>query len=168
MFKHILLAYDGTAESVMALREGALLAKSCGAKVFLLSVIPLTSGVQMAEGMFGGVVGHQIDSYKELLEHAVARLKLLGFQPAARLVRGEPAPIIGAVAKEIGADLVVVGHRQQTLLSRWWSGSTHAYLSDYIRCSLLIARNPMSDEAFETELRKGQTGADGNMALGEI
>jgi nucleotide-binding universal stress UspA family protein len=157
MFKHILLAYDGTAEGAVALREGALLAKTCRAKVFLLSVIPSSSGVQMAEGVFGGVVGKQIESYKELLERAVARLKLLGFQPAARLVMGEPAPTIGAVAREIRADLVVVGHRQQTLLSRWWSGSTHAYLSDYIGCSLLIARNPMSDEVFEAELRKDVT-----------
>ena len=38
MYKRILLAYDGSREGLVALREGALLAKRQGARVFLLSV----------------------------------------------------------------------------------------------------------------------------------
>ena len=72
------------------------------------------------------------------------------------MVIGEPAPAIGATAKEIGADLVVVGHHRQGFLLRWWSGSTHAYLTDHIGCSLLMARNQMSDEAFEAAIAKFQ------------
>ena len=39
MYKRILLAYDGSVEGRTALREGALLARQCGADVFLLSVL---------------------------------------------------------------------------------------------------------------------------------
>jgi len=39
MYKRILLAYDGSVEGRTALREGALLARQCGAEVFLLSVL---------------------------------------------------------------------------------------------------------------------------------
>ena len=39
MYKRILLAYDGSIEGRTALREGALLARQCGAEVFLLSVL---------------------------------------------------------------------------------------------------------------------------------
>jgi hypothetical protein len=39
MYKRSLLAYEGSAEGRTALREGALLARQCGAKVFLLSVL---------------------------------------------------------------------------------------------------------------------------------
>ena len=39
MYKRILLAYDGSVEGRTALREGALLARQCGAKVFLLAVL---------------------------------------------------------------------------------------------------------------------------------
>ena len=35
MYKRILLAYDGSVEGRTALREGALLARQCGAEVFL-------------------------------------------------------------------------------------------------------------------------------------
>jgi nucleotide-binding universal stress UspA family protein len=65
---------------------------------------------------------------------------------------GEPAPAIGKVAREIGADLVVVGHRQQSFLSRWWSGSNQAVLSDYIGCSLLIARRDITLEELDAEM----------------
>ena len=33
MYRKILLAYDGTLEGAIALREGAILAKQCGAEV---------------------------------------------------------------------------------------------------------------------------------------
>ena len=39
MYKRILLAYDGSLQGRTALREGALLARQCGAEVFLLSVL---------------------------------------------------------------------------------------------------------------------------------
>src|SRR5215472_12788878 len=117
MFKTVLLAYDGTVEGAQALREGALLAKACGAHVHLMSVVPHTAGVQMAEGANAGLVGQLTDSHKHLLELALTRLRALGFDPDSHLVLGEPAPAIGRTAHEIGADLVVVGHRHQTALS---------------------------------------------------
>jgi hypothetical protein len=43
---------------------------------------------------------------------------------------------------------VVVGHRKRSLLERWWSGTTGAYLVDHLGCSLLVARRPISDEDF--------------------
>jgi nucleotide-binding universal stress UspA family protein len=154
MYKRILLAYDGSREGALALREGALMARACGAQVFLLSVVPETGGALMVEGVQGGVVAKMAEGAKALLERAVGRLREFGMDPVARLVVGEPAPAIGAVAREVGADLVVVGHRQRDFLSRWWSGSTGAYLSEHIHCSLLFCRSQMSDEAFEAAMKQ--------------
>jgi Universal stress protein family len=82
----------------------------------------------------------------------------LGFDPVAKLVRGEPAKEIGAFAKQIEADLIVVGHRRQNAFDRWWSGPKGAYLMDYTDCSLLVARNVVSDEAIKAALpASGQT-----------
>ncbi len=153
MYTRILLAYDGSREGIIALREGALLAKRCGAQVFLLSVLPASSGLQMAEGVYPGAVNQQIESYKALLARGVAVLKKLGLEPEAKLVVGEPAPQIGAFAKEIGADLVVLGHQRQSLMQRWWSGANGGYVSEHVGCSLLIGRKTISDEAFEAELQ---------------
>jgi nucleotide-binding universal stress UspA family protein len=153
MFKTVLLAYDGSREGALALREGALLAKACGAHVHLMCVVPQTAGVQMAEAANAGVVAQLTEGHGQLLDTACQRLRSLGFKPDTHLVVGEPAPAIGAVAHQIHADLVVVGHRHQTALSRWWSGSTDAYLSEHVGCSLLLSSNPISDEAFEAEAR---------------
>jgi nucleotide-binding universal stress UspA family protein len=156
MYSRILLAYDGTREGLVALREGALLAKLCGAKIFLLSVLPEKQGLIAAEGVYSDVVGQQIDSYKALLGRGVNALKQLGFSPVSRLVIGEPAPEIGAFAKEVGADLVVLGHRKQNLIQRWWSGGTGAYISEHVTCSVLIGRNAISDQDFEAALKQAR------------
>lgn len=149
MYKNILLAYDGTVEGALALREGALLARTCGAQVILLSVVSdTTSAIGLTEGV-GDSVGQDIDGHKSLLKQAVAWLDAHGFKPVTKLVVGEPAQAIGAVAREVNADLVVVGHRRKNAFSRWWSGSTQAYLSDHVGCSILIACNPTGDEAFD-------------------
>jgi nucleotide-binding universal stress UspA family protein len=153
MYERILLAYDGSREGLVALREGALLARRFSAKVYLLSVLPQSEGVRLAESVAGDIVGQQMAGYKELLARGVAVLKDLGFDPVARLAVGEPAPLIGAFAREVKADLVVLGHRRQNLLQRWWSGSTGSYISDHVTCSVLVGRNPISDEAFAEELK---------------
>jgi nucleotide-binding universal stress UspA family protein len=157
VFRRILLAYDGSLEGAVALREGALLAKKCRARVFILSVIPESAGVHIAGGVHGGVFAHQMTTYEAVLQRGIVRLKQLGFEPTGKLVNGEPAREIGKYAMEVRADLVVVGHRRKSMLDRWWSGGSGAYISDYLHCSLLIARNAISDEEFETELRAAES-----------
>ena len=159
MYERILLAYDGSLEGAIALREGALLARRCCATVVLLSVIDESSGMLMAEAAYGGAVAHQIDTYKAVLERGVARLKQLGLNPTAKLVQGEPAPAIAAVARKINADLVVVGHHHKNPIARWWSGSTQSQITDHLRCSVLVARNQISDEAFAAELAEVEAAA---------
>jgi nucleotide-binding universal stress UspA family protein len=151
MYKKVLLAYDGSLEGAIALREGAIIAKHFGAEVFLLSVLPHLGGLQVAEGVSGGAVAHELERFKEVLARGVDRLTRLGLAPTAKLAIGEPARVIGEYARDNGVDLVVVGHRKQNLLERWWSGPSGAYISDYIGCSLMIARNAVSDKAFQGE-----------------
>ena len=149
MYKKVLLAYDGSLEGAIALREGAIIARQSNAEVFLLSVVPHLGGLQVAEGLHGGAVAHELERFREVLERGAARLTQLGMEPVSKLAVGDPARVIGETAKEIGADLVVVGHRRRSMLERWWSGGGEGYISDNIGCSLLIARNAISDAAFE-------------------
>jgi nucleotide-binding universal stress UspA family protein len=150
MYQRILLAYDGSLEGRAALREGALLAKRCGATVYLLSVTG-NAGVSLAEGAYpGALTEHQVQ-LKSVFDEGVARLTALGLSPIARLVAGDPTERIREFAAEVSADLVVVGHRKKSLLERWWSGPTGAYLVDQIGCSLLVSRNVITDEVFEKE-----------------
>ena len=152
MYRRIVLAYDGTREGRAALREGALLAKTCGAEVFLLSVLAQTAGVQIGESALPGTSEHRRAGYEAILDEGVQRLRTLGFEPTAMLAEGEPARVIAGYARSVEAELVVVGHRHKGAVVRWWSGSTGAYLLDYLGCSLLVGRCNFTDEQFEAEL----------------
>jgi len=158
MYKRILLAYDGSVEGRTALREGALLAQQCSANVFLLSVLTDYGTFLLGKAALAGASVRLEDDFMEILNEGVARLRKLGFDPIARLVRGQPAEEIGNFAREIEADLIVVGHRRQSAFDRWWSGPKGAYLMDYTDCSLLVARNAVSNEAIEAAFTtSGQT-----------
>jgi nucleotide-binding universal stress UspA family protein len=149
MYSRILLAYDGSVEGRTALREGAILATQCGAEVFLLSVLADMGPLLLSEVVLAGATVQMEEEYEEILDEGVARLKRLGFDTVAKHVRGQPAEEIGKYAREVGADLIVVGHRRQSAFDRWWSGPKGAYLLDYTDCSLLVARNAVSDEAIQ-------------------
>ena len=147
MYKRVLLAYDGSIEGRRALREGAKLAQFCGAEVFLLAVVEPSFGATLE----GGVIipmDEQIATYKEILAEGVKRLKAMGFSPTARLGMGAAGEQIAGVAKEIGANLVVVGHRPTGPLARWWFGSVGSYLIRHLHCSVLVAQTEIGDDQF--------------------
>lgn len=148
MYKKVLLAYDGSIEGRRALREGAKLAQLCGAEVFLLAVVENAPALATLEGGVGVSIDEQIAAYKAILAEGVERLRAVGFSPTARLGMGAAAQQIAAVAEEIGANLVVVGHRPSGPLARWWFGSVGSYLTDQLRCSVLIAQTEIGDDQF--------------------
>jgi membrane fusion protein, multidrug efflux system len=158
VYQRVLLAYDGSIEGRTALREGALLARRFGAQVFVLSVIREAAGTKLGEGVGGGGIAQQRVEYERVLQEGMERLAALGFQASGRIVIGEPAQEIAAYAERVNADLVVVGHRRQSAVGRWWSGPSGAYLSDHIRCSLLVCRNVIDDEHFATLLAQNALG----------
>jgi hypothetical protein len=68
--------------------------------------------------------------------------RLFSWNTTSCRFRGEPAKEIADFARQIGADLIVLGHRRQSAFDRWWSGPRGAYLIDYTECSLLLVRVP--------------------------
>jgi nucleotide-binding universal stress UspA family protein len=140
MYRTILLAYDGSESGREALHQGAELARLCGAKTVLLAVLAPGVGMLLAEA-----AGPTDLPERELVE--VERVLLAGAQELRRsgltvetqVRMGSPAAEIGSVAREISADLIVVGHRGLGTLARWWSGSTGASLLAHAPCSMLIA-----------------------------
>ena len=147
MYKKVLLAYDGSIEGRRALREGAKLAQLCRAEVFLLAVVEL-SPIVIPDAGLAIRTDEQTANYESILAEGVERLKALGFSPTARLETGDPGQKIADVAGEIGAHLVVVGHRPQRPLARWF-GSVGSYLVKRLRCSVLVGQTEISDDEFE-------------------
>src|ERR1035437_5793760 len=87
LYKKVLLAYDGSIEGRLALREGAKLAQFCGAEVFLLAVVEPSFGATLEGGVMIPM-DEQIAIYKSILAEGVERLRAMGFSPTARLGMG--------------------------------------------------------------------------------
>jgi len=155
MYKKVLLAYDGSIEGRRALREGAKLAQLCRAEVFLLAVVELSS-IAIPDAGLIFPTDEQTATYEAILAEGVERLEALGFSPTSRLETGNPGQKIAEVAEEIGAHLVVVGHRPQGPLARWF-GSVGSYLVKRLRCSVLVGQTEISDDEFELLKQPGET-----------
>jgi nucleotide-binding universal stress UspA family protein len=149
MYSNFLLAFDGTREGREALREATGLAKRVGAKVHLLSVVHLSPGELMAEsGFAGGVLDYAEAQTRLILDEGIALLQGDGLEAAGTLSRGgDPARDIAEVARQVGADLIVIGHREQGTLARLWHGSVGQQLLAHAPCSVLIAIAPPAERA---------------------
>jgi nucleotide-binding universal stress UspA family protein len=156
MYQRIVLASDGARESLVALREGALIARAFGAKAHLLIIVRDDTGRRLADGHYA--VSPSEDAPR-LLEVGLDRLRRLGVPVTGEIAYGDPTQLIADCVRRFEADLVVLGHRRQSLLERWWSGPSGAYVADGVPCSLLIARDMITDAEFEAHLAPPNAGA---------
>lgn len=140
MFERILLAYDGSSQTSAALRQSAELARLCNAELHLLGVVATTGTNVRAEATelqsFFAMERQQI---QESLERAAGDPGNRELNVTTCIREGNPATEIAAHAREIKADLAVIGHTDKGLLTRWFLGSTGADLLRKLPCNLLIA-----------------------------
>jgi len=140
-YHKILLAYNGSHEGKRALLECADLAGFLQAETHLLAVASMPPSLFLTEGFVPEeLLEEEKKRTRQVLDEGVKSLAERGFKAAGILSVGEPVEEICRVAKEIGAELIVVGHNQKTsFAARWWKGSVGGALIDYAPCSVLIA-----------------------------
>jgi len=140
-YRKILLAYNGSNEGKRALLECAELANFLGAETHLLAVASMPPSLFLTEGFVPEeLLEEEKKRTQTVLDEGIHTLTEKGFKSAGHLAVGEPVEEICRVAKELGVDLIVIGHNQNTsFAARWWKGSVGASLLDYAPCSILIA-----------------------------
>lgn len=140
MYRKILLAYDGSTFSDAVLGQGVALARLCGAELHLLSIVATSGATAIAEA-FGpsDVLGFEQRELEQAVAMALQDTRKQGVTVTACVRIGDPAVAIVEYAREIHADLIVLGHSSKGVLSRWLQGSVGAYLLDHLPCSLLVA-----------------------------
>ncbi|MBK8065692.1 MAG: universal stress protein [Betaproteobacteria bacterium] len=140
-YEKILLAYNGSKEGRHALLECAELASFHGAQMHLLAVATMPPSLFLTEGFVPEeLLEEEKKRTQSVLEEGIRALTEQGYKSEGHLAVGEPVEEICRIAKELGADLIVLGHNQNTsFAARWWKGSVGASMLDYAPCSLLIA-----------------------------
>ncbi|MEY4642901.1 MAG: hypothetical protein RLZZ227_2895 [Pseudomonadota bacterium] len=153
-YRKILVAVDLSDESSLVLDKALDIAKQSGAELHLVHAMePVVVGYAV-EMMSVDVASINA----EAAQHARDALLVLGGKldiPAQRLhnALGAPAHEIRALAKEIAADLIVMGghgkHGFGLLLGSTSSGVTHG-----VSCDLLIVRIPDVEDSKGRDTRK--------------
>ncbi|MGH7830025.1 MAG: universal stress protein [Candidatus Binatia bacterium] len=140
MFKKILLAYDGTDGSKLALEKTAELAKAAQAEFHILAVgrIPeyaeTVSEVEEAK--------EQAQSfYAKITEEAADHLKQRGLSAKVHIDFGKPGDVILRLAEEWATDLIVLGTKPHSALRRRFLGATVDKVVDHAHCSVLVVRH---------------------------
>jgi nucleotide-binding universal stress UspA family protein len=143
MYDRILVAYNASTNSTIALREAVSIARVNNAELTVLAIVPNAgsfttvelTGPMDVQGAVQNRVQQAVEAVsKELLED--------GINVKTNIRQGDPADEIIATAYRMKADLVVVGHSTKGMLARWLQGSIGAKLLTDLPCSLLIAAVP--------------------------
>ncbi len=139
MYSKVLLCYDGTREGRKALRAGADVVISMKAEAYLLAICHSLVASAIPEGITPALVECEDQRANALLEEGVAWLRERGVPAKGSLEYGNAVDCIVETAGKIGADLIVLGHKQRGRLARWWSASDEESLLERVSCSILIA-----------------------------
>lgn len=138
MYHNILLAYDGSPDGREALAQAKNLASVSGATMRLLAIINPSENMLVIEGMSFAPDNQRVLA-QSVLDAGVRRLEGVGCTATNDVRYGNPAEQIVESAREMKADLIIIGHRDQSALARWLNGSVGASILHHPPCSVLVA-----------------------------
>ena len=145
MYKRILLAYDGTEPGQKALLDARELSDWGRPELHLVAVMPPPAAFIGGEG---GIYDPEREKeeeqrYKAILEDGLRRLSESGHAVRGQVLVGDAVDEIARHAREINADLIVVGHKHlDSWAARWWRGSLSKSLIENAPCSVLVVITP--------------------------
>ena len=132
--KRILIAYDGGEPAHRALDMAADLAITYQATVGVVSVVPFHGGRSPIDPWDDRTV------HAEELREARDLLLARGIEPLLYEPAGEPAAMIERIALAGEYDVVVVGSRGLSALSRFLQGSVSEHVATHTDATVIVTR----------------------------
>ena len=148
LIKKILVAVDGSENSLRALGFALDLAEKYAASVLIVNVFQFPAAYMSPDDplVYSGSRAALIKDLQRVHEKTLAkavdearRLKP-GLEVAEELKEGEPAAEIVEAAKEGGFDVIVVGHRGLSRLSEILLGSVSERVAHLASCAVVIVK----------------------------
>lgn len=140
----VVAATDMSDPSLPAIRFGALEAERRGAKLVVVHAVDFRGASLLGEigSFFGGAppapdVAALVEAAKTLLQKAMVNL---GVRGEVVILDGAASAVVAEYAEKVGAELVVVGTRGRTGLSRLTLGSVAERIVQHAPCSVLAVR----------------------------
>lgn len=141
----ILVPVDGSDYCKKALDFAINLAKKYSAEIWLVHVAPhstvLFTGIGETEMEKYSTVDDLLErSGEDILEHCLNEVKKQDVQASIKLLRGHAGIQIVQYAKNESFNLIVMGSRGLSGISRFILGSVSDYVSDNSECSVIIVK----------------------------
>ena len=138
MFSHIVIAWDGSDHARRAFEYGVGIAEKFGARLQLVSVARHAEHAETQD--------ERQDSRRQarkFYESAAAELIESGKRRGVNAERivvegGHPAEAIVDTARKVGADLIIVGRRGLSGVTRFLIGSVSDRIARYAHCPVLV------------------------------
>ena len=149
MYKHILLPTDGSKLSGKAIKQGIQLAKSQGAKVTAINVVPAYQQLFMDEGLMAPTAaGFQKRFYEDSLKRSNLLLDKIKAQAKAAGVKCEGVTITSSVpydaivkqARKSKCDLIMMASHGRKGLSSILLGSETSKVLTHSTLPVLVVR----------------------------
>jgi nucleotide-binding universal stress UspA family protein len=132
VFQNIVLAHDGTTASHHAFMQALDLARQAHRPLHVVAVA-WTAEVETRVGL--DAEHRRCDTY---LHELLKQMEAEGVELELEVREGIPSEQIVAVADELHADLLVVGHRHRTLVRRMADASVAKRVIDHARCPVMV------------------------------
>jgi nucleotide-binding universal stress UspA family protein len=141
----IVAGTDGSDTAAEAVRQATELARTLGAKIYLVSAYePVPESRLRAERFqvpedLQWMINPRED-VERTLEDGAEAMRAAGVEVETLAREGDPADAILDVAEEKGADLIVIGNKGMTGAKRFLLGSVPNKVSHHAPCSVMIIR----------------------------
>jgi nucleotide-binding universal stress UspA family protein len=145
-FRHILVAIDGSEHSSWAAEAAGRMARELGAKLTLLHVagVPMILAGEIGYVQYPPTADTRQDG-EEMLRRAAAKVPA-GVQVEQLIHEGDAKRKIVAAAKDVGADLIMMGRHAKGPLARMMLGSVAEYVVRHAHCPVLTMGHPAEAE----------------------
>ena len=143
MFSSIVVGTDGSPTAEAAVQHAAELARTCGAKLHIVSAYRPIESLYTAPDLIPVDVRGAIDPRKDaeqVVTESAAKVRAAGIEVEGYACPGDPASALIEVAETAKADLLVVGNRGMTSKARFLLGSVPNKVSHHAPCSVLIVK----------------------------
>lgn len=145
MYRHILVAVDGSECSVLAAKRGLGLAKALGANVTIVTVTPTWRSLELSEL----ALGHTEKEYEQKartrgdkhLQNISELAREAGVKSeAVQVMHARPYKAILETAEQYGCDLIVVGSHGRRGIESLLLGSEASKVVTNSKVSVLVCR----------------------------
>lgn len=139
----VLIPVDFSENSQRAVNYGLSIARTYGAKVYMMHVISQRIVDAIHELSIKGYKGDFVEIMKDVRRDREKEMKALaasfeGIEIEFIIKEGKPGPEIVDIAKELNVDLIVIGHQGRSALGSILLGSVAQYVVNHTPCPILV------------------------------